>query len=87
MLQLVQHVRDEAHRFAITYHRRLRGKTVERSKLETLPGIGRVRAQRLLEAFGSLEGIAAADPETLRKTGRMSEALARAVKRAAGGRS
>ncbi len=54
VLHLVQHLRDEAHRFAITFHRRLRGKTVSASALRDIPGIGPVRAKRLLIHFGSV---------------------------------
>src|SRR5437763_5913979 len=47
-LYLLQQVRDEAHRFAITYHRQLRGKTMTRSVLDGVPGLGPVRKARLL---------------------------------------
>ncbi|MCC6485854.1 MAG: excinuclease ABC subunit C, partial [Armatimonadetes bacterium] len=67
-LHLVQHIRDEAHRFAITYHRRLRGKGSLKSELDNVPGIGQVRRRELIKHFGSvaqlrdatLEDIAAA---------------------------
>jgi excinuclease ABC subunit C len=61
-LRLVQRVRDEAHRFAITYHRSLRSKTVLRSELDDIPGVGPKRRKQLLEHFGSLAGVRAADP-------------------------
>ena len=60
-LRLVQRVRDEAHRFAITYHRSLRSKTVLRSELDDIPGVGPKRRKQLLEHFGSLAGVKAAD--------------------------
>ena len=57
-LFLLQRVRDEAHRFAITYHRELRGKRMTRSALEGVPGLGPARRARLLREFGSLQGAA-----------------------------
>ncbi|MFV9503103.1 MAG: excinuclease ABC subunit UvrC [Oscillochloridaceae bacterium umkhey_bin13] len=56
-LGLVQRIDEEAHRFAITYHRKLRGKGALRSQLEEIPGIGPKRKKALLKAFGSLDGI------------------------------
>jgi excinuclease ABC subunit C len=64
-LRLVQKVRDEAHRFAITYHRALRSKTVIRSQLDDIPGIGPKRRKQLLEHFGSVSGVKAASREEL----------------------
>ncbi len=66
---LVQRIRDEAHRFAVTYHRKLRGKALLASELDQVPGIGEVRRKRLLRQFGSLERIAEATDEQLRSTG------------------
>jgi excinuclease ABC subunit C len=83
VLQLVQAIRDEAHRFAITYHRRLRGKAMEVSVLEQIPGIGKKRAQQLLVTFGGMGGIAVAGIEDLRKAARLSRVLAEAVQQAA----
>lgn len=56
-LRLVQRIRDEAHRFAITYHRKVRDRHGTQSVLGTVPGIGPVLTRRLLETFGSLEGM------------------------------
>ncbi len=56
-LKLVQRVRDEAHRFAITYHRSLRSKSVIRSELSEIPGVGPKRQRALLRRFGSLAGV------------------------------
>ena len=53
----MQRIRDEAHRFAISYHRRLRGKETLSSPLENIPGIGKKRRLQLLKEFGSLENI------------------------------
>ncbi len=62
---LLQRVRDEAHRFAITHHRKLRGKKMVLSELDDLPGIGGARKKRLLQRFGGLEGIRQASAEEL----------------------
>ena len=62
---LMQRIRDEAHRFAISYHRRLRGKEALSSPLENIPGIGKKRRLLLLKKFGSLENIRNASMEEL----------------------
>ncbi len=64
-LQLLQRIRDEAHRFAITYHRSLRGKDNIRSILEDIPNIGPARRRALLKHFGSIEAIRRASFEEL----------------------
>lgn len=64
-LSLVTHLRDEAHRFAITYHRKLRKKQLRRSTLDQAPGIGEGRKKKLLERFGSLSKLLEASPEQL----------------------
>jgi excinuclease ABC subunit C len=64
-LQLLQRVRDEAHRFAITHHRSRRDSAMKRSLLDELPGIGPVRKRALLTHFGSPEAIVAASSEEL----------------------
>jgi excinuclease ABC subunit C len=64
-LQLLQRVRDEAHRFAITHHRTRRDRAMTASLLDDLPGIGPVRKQALLTHFGSPEAVAAASSEEL----------------------
>jgi len=56
-LKLLQHIRDEAHRFAIGYHRTLRSQKIEDSELDKIPGIGNKRKFALLAAFGSVESI------------------------------
>jgi excinuclease ABC subunit C len=56
-LYLLQQVRDEAHRFAITYHRQLRGKKMTTSVLDSVPGLGPTRRKRLLKEFGSVKRI------------------------------
>ena len=66
---LLQRIRDEAHRFAITFHRKLRGKALVGSKLDQVIGIGELRRDRLLKRFGSLEQLASASDEALREAG------------------
>ena len=76
VLHLVQHVRDEAHRFAIAYHRRLRGRTVSASQLHEIPGIGRRRAARLLVRFGSVHRLTRASPDEIRAAAHISATAA-----------
>ena len=66
---LLQRIRDEAHRFALTYHRNLRGKALLSSELDQIAGIGTIRRKRLLKQFGSLQRVAAATDEELRSAG------------------
>jgi excinuclease ABC subunit C len=66
-LKLLQRVRDEAHRFAITYHRSLRDKETLRSALDEIPGIGQVKRRSLLSAFGSAEAVGKASAEELER--------------------
>jgi excinuclease ABC subunit C len=64
-LYLLQRVRDEAHRFAITYHRAKRGKAVTTSALDSVPGLGPARRSALLKAFGSVKALSAARAEQI----------------------
>jgi excinuclease ABC subunit C len=64
-LYLLQRVRDEAHRFAITYHRAKRGKAVTVSALDSVPGLGPARRSALLKKFGSVKALSAASPEEI----------------------
>ena len=64
-LQLVQRVRDEAHRFAISRHRQRRGRRMRQTGLTEIPGVGPVRARRLLRRFGSVQGLRGADPREI----------------------
>jgi excinuclease ABC subunit C len=66
-LHLVQRIRDEAHRFAVTYHRKLRSRRTMVSELRDVPGVGAVRARRLLTTFGSVRGILSAPEEALER--------------------
>jgi excinuclease ABC subunit C len=68
-LQLVQRVRDEAHRFGLDYHRRLRKRVRIASALDQIPGVGPTRRAALLKAFGSVAGIRDATPEQLARAG------------------
>ena len=79
-LQLVQRVRNEAHRFGIIHHRTLRGKASIHSQLEDIPGVGPARRKALLKAFGSLKAIRAADTEMLAAVPGMNRAAAEAVR-------
>ena len=64
-LYLVKRIRDEAHRFAITYHRELRGKAMTASVLDEIPGVGPGRRGALIKAFGSVRRLRAASPEEI----------------------
>ena len=77
---LVQRIRDEAHRFAITAHRNKRGKIGLTSRLDTIPGIGPARRKELISRFGSIQGILEADPEEIAKIKGISIEKANAIK-------
>jgi excinuclease ABC subunit C len=79
-LYLVQRVRDEAHRFAITSHRNLRAKTGLASRLDAIPGIGPVKRKALLEKFGSVRNIQEATPEQLAAVPGITATLAESIK-------
>jgi len=79
-LFLVQRIRDEAHRFAVTLHRRTRRREALASELEEIPGIGPRRRQALLKAFGSLQGVREASLEELLAVPVMTHPAAQAVK-------
>jgi len=79
-LFLVQRVRDEAHRFAITYHQKLRSKRQTQSGLDTVNGIGPKRRKLLIQRFGSVQGIRDASMEELTTVKGMTIALAQNIK-------
>jgi excinuclease ABC subunit C len=79
-LYLVQRIRDEAHRFALTYHRNLRGRRTVKSQLDELPGVGPKRKAALLKRFGSVKGIREASLEELVATPGVDRATATRVK-------
>ena len=64
-LKLLQQIRDEAHRFAITYHRTLRSKRILKTELDLIKGVGKKRATELLESFGSVQGVKFATEEQI----------------------
>ena len=75
-LLLLQRIRDEAHRFAITYHKTLRSKEFKRSSLDEIPGVGNKRKMTLLKHFGSMENIMNADVSELQEIKGISKKLA-----------
>jgi len=78
-LYLLQRVRDEAHRFAITYHRELRGKRMTKSVLDDVPGLGPTRRKRLIKELGSLRAVKEASLEDLTALKWLPNAVASAV--------
>ncbi|WP_348519672.1 excinuclease ABC subunit UvrC [Bifidobacterium sp. ESL0769] len=78
-MYLLQRVRDESHRFAITYHRKSRRKGALRSALDDIPGIGESYQKKLLRAFGSVKGIRKASLEDLQNVKGIGKAKAEAV--------
>ncbi len=79
-LFLVQRARDEAHRFAVTYHRNLRSRSSTQSALDLVPGIGPKRKRDLVRKFGSVQGVRQADIEQLASTPGMTQKLAEKIK-------
>jgi excinuclease ABC subunit C len=79
-LYLVQRLRDEAHRFAITYHRTLRDRRTVRSAFDDLPGVGPKRKRELLKVFGSIKRVREAPVEQIAAVPGISRALAERIK-------
>jgi excinuclease ABC subunit C len=78
ILHLIQTIRDEAHRFAVTFHRTRRNARTLTSELDTIPGVGEITVRKLLKEFGSSELVRQASEEELAK--RIGRAAARKVK-------
>jgi excinuclease ABC subunit C len=78
-LYLLQRIRDEAHRFAITYHRQLRGKRMTKSVLDDVPGLGPTRRKRLIKELGGVKAVKDASLEQLRSLSWLPDAVADAV--------
>jgi excinuclease ABC subunit C len=81
-LHLVMRIRDEAHRFAITYHRQRRDKAMTKSALDSLEGVGPVRKKRLMVAFGSVSAIKRASVDEIAAVKGLTPALAAQIKSA-----
>ena len=79
-LRLLQRVRDETHRFATGLNQRLRSSVLRLEHLESVEGIGPARAKALINAFGSVEAIAAAEPAAIAEKGKIAIKLAELVK-------
>jgi len=75
----LQRIRDEAHRFANSFHRERRSKSMTRSSLDGIPGLGPARRERLVKALGGVRAVKAADLETLRGLPFLPDAVAEAV--------
>ncbi len=78
-LFVLQHIRDEAHRFAITYHRKKRAKRSLHSELDDIPGVGATRKRALLKRFGSVARLRTASVEELQATPGLGPAMARTI--------
>jgi excinuclease ABC subunit C len=79
-LYMIQRIRDEAHRFAITSHRKLRTKEGLASRLDSIPGVGPARRKKLIEQFGSIHDIQQASIEELTAVTGITSKLAETIK-------
>lgn len=80
-LQMLQRVRDEAHRFAITYHRKIRKKRLVKSELESIPGVGKKRARMLLLRFKGIQGLRSASLDDIVSSPGIGKNLGAEIKR------
>lgn len=80
-LFLLQRVRDEAHRYAISFHRKRRGQAMKESALDGVPGVGPARKRALIQHFGSIKKIREAGPEAISQLSGISPQLAETIKR------
>jgi excinuclease ABC subunit C len=78
-LHVLQHIRDEAHRFGITYHKKLRSKNITKSVLDDIQGVGEKRKRNLLAHFGSVEAIRRSGVEEIAQVAMISEKLAQTI--------
>jgi excinuclease ABC subunit C len=78
-LNLLKRVRDEAHRFAITYHRKLRAKRTVKSELDSIPGIGEARRNTLIKHFGSVKKLKNASVDDITAVKAIPKKLAQAI--------
>lgn len=78
-LQLLQRIRDEAHRFAITFHRSLRGKNMIKSELENITGVGKVKMKNILKSFENLDDLRTAGIDRLMQIEGINESLAKNI--------
>jgi excinuclease ABC subunit C len=78
-LHILQHIRDEAHRFGISYHRGLRGKKMTESLLDSVVGIGEKRKRNLLTHFGSVDAIKNSSPDEIAQAGNVSRKVAQVI--------
>jgi len=77
--RMLRHLRDEAHRFALNYHRRLRARALTSSTLDNLPGVGPARKKALIRHFGTAAKVGGASPEQLAGVPGIGPALARQI--------
>ncbi|HMC51822.1 MAG TPA: excinuclease ABC subunit C, partial [Acidimicrobiales bacterium] len=78
-LYLLQRIRDEAHRFAVSYHRQLRGRRMVRSALDDVPGLGEMRRKRLVKELGGVQAVRRASVEELLALPWLPDRVARAL--------
>jgi excinuclease ABC subunit C len=79
-LRVLQHIRDEAHRFALAYHRRLRARRLRESVLDDIPGVGEQRKQQLLKRFGSVLRLSKASEAEIASVSGVGAAMARRIR-------